>query len=209
MILWICVIIFVASSYTGAQDPSPPKFPETFVTNYIYLYENSTDHYWYTGLIAEDNDAKLYTIKTEIAGSGTLQTLSNQNLYFITLDRKNTILDCKCFNLSYEDIGCPYFHLYQHFDLFKENKTDIIWRVTGIPLPLGVEIFFRVKRVTPNIPAEYMDRVGKPAPEMYSLNISYVNFDSSKPDPSLFSIPQKCKDIPCKSDGHLETPISV
>ena len=208
MILWICVIIFVASSYTGAQDPSPPKFPETFVSNYTYLFENSTDKLRYTGFLAEDNDAKLFTIKTVISDSGSLQTLYNQNLYSITFGLKNAIPECVCFNVSYEDIGCPYFQLFQHFDLFKENKTDIIWQVTGIPLPVGVGIFFRVKRVTPNIPAEFMEQVGKPAPEMSSANTSYVNFESSKPDPSLFSIPQKCKDIPCKSNVHLETPIS-
>ena len=174
---------------------SQPKFPDTFFTVYKYVFQNSTTTDRYSGLIAEDDANKLLII-TAMYPSGFEQTLFNQALYYITGDEDGNITECVCFKSPY----VPYFSAFKKFELYSQSEDEIIWQVTDLPLPPGVTIFFRIKKVTPNIPEENMILDSVPGYSTATGNTTYFAFQASHSDDRLFIIPELCTKVPCKSN---------
>ena len=172
---------------------SPPKFPDTFYTDYEYIFKNSTTTILYYGLTAEDNMNKLAVILTAYP-TGFGLTLFNQALYYIAADEDMNITDCVCFKSPYS----PFFGDFKKFDLYSQSEDEIIWQVTGIPLPAGEKILFRVKKVTPNIPEEEMILTNVPNYSPSAANTTFFEFTTSQPDKKLFDIPEFCTKITCK-----------
>ena len=184
---------------------SPPRFPEDFSTNFDYIFNNSTLTISYFGHIAEDNANKLITEVLMFPDHSMRQTLYNKALYYITRNVNGKITECVCFNTTYKSIGCPYFSLFKHFEIYEQNATDIIWKVTDIPLPVGMTILFRVKKISPNIPAENSILVRLPNYSPSDANTTYIGFESSQPNKDQFAIPEECTKVECKSSHPLNT----
>ncbi|KAI6650380.1 hypothetical protein LOD99_5817 [Oopsacas minuta] len=132
--------------------------------------------------------------------SGFRQTLYNKALYYVTRDKDGSVTDCVCFKTTYNNMGLPYFSLYKNFTLYTETETDIIWEVTDLPLPVGMSILFRVKKITPNTPAENIIVVKISGYSPSSANTTYTAFDASQPDKALFTVPDYCTKVPCTSN---------
>ena len=126
--------------------------------------------------------------------SGFEQTLFNQALYYITGDEDGNITECVCYK------SLPYFSAFKKFELYSQSEDEIIWQVTDLPLPPGVTIFFRVKKVTPNIPEENMILDSVPGYSTATGNTTYFGFRASHSDDRLFIIPELCTKVPCKSN---------
>ena len=178
---------------------SPPKFPVDFSSNFDYIFKNSTVTIRLFGHIAEDNASEMFTEVLMFPDHSMRQTLYNKALYYITRNVNGKITECVCFNTTYKNIGCPYFSLFQHFEIYEQNDTDIIWKVTDIPLPDGITILFRVKKVSPNIPAENIVLVRIQSYSPSDANTTYIGFEPSQPNKDQFAIPDECAKVECKS----------
>ena len=178
---------------------SPPIFPDTFFTEYTYIFKNSTTTNGNYGLIAEDDMNKLMVLTT-VYPSGFRTTLFNQALYYITGDNDRKITECVCFKSTY----VPYFGDFKKFDLYSQSEDEIIWQVTGIPLPDHMKILFRVKKATPNLPEENMILISIPGHSPAAGNTTYHGFISSNPGDELFIIPDFCTKVSCKSTPFLK-----
>ena len=174
---------------------SQPKFPDTFSTDYTYIFQNSTVTNWNYGFIAEDDANKVMVLLT-VYPSGFRATLFNQSLYYITGDEHGIVIDCVCFKSHY----FPYFNDFKKFDLFSQSDDEIIWQVTGLPLPDHMKILFRVEKAAPNLPKEEMILTNVPGYSPSAGNTTYRNFVISHPEKWLFTIPDLCTKDPCKSE---------
>ena len=177
---------------------SPPIFPDTFFTEYTYIFKNSTTTNGHYGLIGEDDMNKL-TLLTAMYPSGFRTTLFNQALYYITGDNDGKITECVCFKSPY----VPYFSFFK-FDLYSQSEDEIIWQVARIALPDAIKILYRVKKATPNIPEENMILLNIPEFSPAAGNTTYHGFISSNPGDELFIIPDFCTKVSCKSTPFLK-----
>ena len=192
MINTLFLILFLLHSPL-ISSISPPQFPETFLTEYKYVFQNETTTNQYYGIIAEDDMNKL-TLIIEKYPSGFKGALFNQAMYYITGDEDGNITECVCFKNSF----VPYFSAFRKFKLYSQTEDEIIWQVIGLKSSPDLRIFFRVKKVTPNIPEEniiFINVQGYSA----SGNMTYLAFQASNPGDRLFIIPEFCITVPCKS----------
>ena len=180
---------------------SPPKFPVDFSSNFDYISKNSRVTIRLFGHYAEDNASEMFAEVLVYPDHSMKQTLYNKALYLITRNVNGKITECLCSNTTYKDLGCPIFGLFQHFEIYEQNDTDIIWKVTDIPLPDGITILFRVKKVSPNIPAEsiILFRIQNSSPS--DANTTFIGFEPSQPNKDQFAIPNECAKVECKSSA--------
>ena len=193
------ILILLLFNICTINSISPPKFPKDFSTNYDYIFKNSTITKSFNGHIAEDNENKTFTEVIIYPDHSMRQTLYNKALYYVTRNVNGKVTECVCFNTSYESIGCPYFNLFQHFEIYEQNETDIYWKVIDIPLPFGMTILFRVKKESPNIPEEEIILVRIPKYSPSDANSTYIGFEPSQPNKESFDIPVECMKVECKS----------
>ena len=163
----------------------PPTLPVTFFSSYeiIFLYSNITQTV--SGFIAEDDDNKLYKMNQTAPSGVTVEEILNQHQY----QYYDGINQCECINTTYKDSGLPYFSFLKNLELFKQTKTDNIWKVPSF-LPTLYLVSF--KRATPNIPENIITKDGSDF-----TNTTFIGFQASHPDSKLFTVPDFCTKVPC------------
>ena len=103
----------------------PPTLSVTFFSSYeiIFLYSNISQTV--SGFIAEDDGNKLFKMNQTAPSSVTVGEILNQHQYQY-YDGTN---QCECINTAYKDSDYPYFSFLKNLELFKQTKTDNIWKV--------------------------------------------------------------------------------
>eukprot|EP00800_Vazella_pourtalesii_P009895 TRINITY_DN2485_c0_g1_i4.p1 TRINITY_DN2485_c0_g1~~TRINITY_DN2485_c0_g1_i4.p1 ORF type:complete len:197 (-),score=7.84 TRINITY_DN2485_c0_g1_i4:55-645(-) len=170
---------------------SPPKLPVTFYTNVkIVARFNNVTQDPFTGLIANDDAKQLYVYNQKDSHGNPTKALFNKHLYQYLDDPTK----CACFNVTYKDLGLPFFNHYKNFVKFAETDSDIIWKCTDTPS--DETLLFSVNKKTPNVPEKTMVYF-KDGHARTSENVTFTGFQASQPDGELFRIPDDCTKVPC------------
>ena len=185
VVLLVCIVSLISSI-------SPPKFPVTFYTNIkaVTRFGNDTlDHS--TGSLANYDAKQLFVSNQKDSDGIPSKEVFNKHLYQYLGDPTK----CTCLNVTYKDMGLPFFSFYKNFAKFDETDSDIIWKCTDIPVGT---LLISVNKKTPNVPDKMMSflAIGNTT---LSRNTTFTGFQASQPDSEFFRIPDDCTKVPCQS----------
>ena len=186
VVLFMCIVSAISSI-------SPPKFPVTFSTNIrIDSRDGNVTKNPLTGLIAYDDAKQLFVSNQKVLHGISSNQIFNKHFYRYFDDPTK----CTCFNITYKDIGPPFFSFCKHFVKYDETDSDIIWKCTDAQPEQTILI--SVNKKTPNVPEKIMT-YGTIGNSTLSTNITFTRFQASEPDIELFRIPNGCTKVPCQN----------